>query len=992
MGIRKTWAMAILAAGTFIACNSGGGEVGPCEANDPRPECLPTPCVEGDTRPECQPIVCETGDTRPECQPDDCAPNDPRPECEVVISPCVENDPRPQCAGDGSLGDICSVPSDCQSSLCVALGSGVGERICSRRCETANDCEDNTWECILVDSTSGDDVRTCIPAGNCLDRDGDGYGIGAGCLGRDCDDNDINTYPGAPELCDNKDNNCDGVVDEMVADARQECTVPGAQGRCAVGETACIDGTLICEQIVQPNQVPETCNGIDDDCDGDIDNNIPQVGQTCRPAGSDCANGTMQCDPDLGIFCDGQGSTELDTLCDGLDENCNGRVDEDVPGLGAVCEAGQGVCRQLGQRICAADPTAPPVCNAVPNSAAATTETCNYADDNCDGVVDEPFSRAVGNLRVYDKVATCGSCENDCNSAWTADQLTGTQPTCAVAGSVAQCDYTCRGDYVDADGRETNGCELLPDAAAIYVTTPNKGGNDTSDCGDWDEPCATISHGITRAAETSGKTKVLVAEGIYREGIALRSGISVLGGHSSLNFLRNINEYSTIIYGAAAPTTWGGVASDTDSVAVVARDITNATELSGFTIIAPDGGASGNSIGVFVRNSGSQLTIRDNTIQAGIGGQGASGTAGSNGANGGSGNEGAQGTTTNATTCNTTIVGGSAGASACAVPGGGTVDVGGGKGSDGICPVYATASAAPAAGKGGGANAAAPGEAGFTAWARGGYRTGSGNNITRQCLPHPDRINESLSLDGQRGNSGDNGSAGAGAASNVGILDGNGLWRAASGASGGHGAAGSGGGGGGASHGIETCSTAGSYGFTGCKERRYIGSSGGGGGGGGCAGAAAQGGGGGGGSFAVVVSYGTFTSLPAITNNTLVRNSAGQGGDGGIGGRGGDGGSGAEGGAAEASNQDFSYCAQDGRRGGDGGNGGHGGGGGGGAGGSSYGILIRGTTNTGSLQTNNTFTVPAGTNLAGAGGPGGGSMGNSGTNGVAGGSGHIQAQ
>ena len=982
MGIRKTWAMAILAAGTFIACNSGGGEVGPCEANDPRPECLPTPCVEGDTRPECQPIVCETGDTRPECQPDDCAPNDPRPECEVVISPCVENDPRPQCAGDGSLGDICSVPSDCQSSLCVALGSGVGERICSRRCETANDCEDNTWECILVDSTSGDDVRTCIPAGNCLDRDGDGYGIGAGCLGRDCDDNDINTYPGAPELCDNKDNNCDGVVDEMVADARQECTVPGAQGRCAVGETACIDGTLICEQIVQPNQVPETCNGIDDDCDGDIDNNIPQVGQTCRPAGSDCANGTMQCDPDLGIFCDGQGSTELDTLCDGLDENCNGRVDEDVPGLGAVCEAGQGVCRQLGQRICAADPTAPPVCNAVPNSAAATTETCNYADDNCDGVVDEPFSRAFGNLRVYDKVATCGSCENDCNSAWTADQLTGTQPTCAVEESVAQCDYTCRGDYVDADGRETNGCELLPDAAAIYVTTPNKGGDDTSDCGNWDEPCATISHGITRAAGTSGKTKVLVAEGIYREGIALRSGISVLGGHSSLNFLRNINEYSTIIYGAAAPTTWGGVASDTDSVAVVARDITNATELSGFTIIAPDGGASGNSIGVFVRNSGSQLTIRDNTIQAGIGGQGASGTAGSNGSVGAGGAAGVAGGALNSSSCDASNhkAGGAAGTNTCAVPSGGTINVSGAAGSVADCPTYGGASAQPSAGNGTLPNSGEPGAAGFSAYGR-------GNNGTAY-FPRPDRVNESFARDGEPGGQGANGEPGAGASSATGTVQtSSGMWRASTGGNASAGAPGGGGGGGGAAPGLVVCSGGGSGGMTGCTGNRSVGSSGGGGGAGGCGGTQALGGGGGGGAFAIVITYGSFNSLPTITTNTLVRNSAGQGGDGGIGGTGGAGGVGAVGGAAG----NFS-SAQAGRRGGDGGNGGHGGGGGGGAGGSSYGILIRGTSNTGSLQTNNTFTVPAGTNLAGAGGPGGGSMGNSGTNGVAGGSGHIQAQ
>jgi hypothetical protein len=109
-----------------------------------------------------------------------------------------------------------------------------------------------------------------------LYRDADGDGHGArytmdtkmGCnepgyvaKNDDCDDNDKSVYPGAKEVCNNKDDNCNGRVDE------------GAKVTCGVGwcrataescnSTACTPGT--------PR--PEECNLVDDDCDGMIDNN-----------------------------------------------------------------------------------------------------------------------------------------------------------------------------------------------------------------------------------------------------------------------------------------------------------------------------------------------------------------------------------------------------------------------------------------------------------------------------------------------------------------------------------------------------------------------------------------------------------------------------------------------------------------------------------------------------------------------------------------------
>jgi hypothetical protein len=111
---------------------------------------------------------------------------------------------------------------------------------------------------------------------------------------------------GGIEICDGVDNDCNGKVDErddLSRDARLGVTCfGGAKGECAApahaGKTACIGGQVLCTgtNVIGPYTLRETCNGLDDDCDGLVDDFPEDVGGACgasnRPP---CRYGTYQC-------------------------------------------------------------------------------------------------------------------------------------------------------------------------------------------------------------------------------------------------------------------------------------------------------------------------------------------------------------------------------------------------------------------------------------------------------------------------------------------------------------------------------------------------------------------------------------------------------------------------------------------------------------------------------------------------------------------------
>jgi len=172
--------------------------------------------------------------------------------------------------------------------------------------------------------------------GGGTDNDGDGIFIeGLYCGPIDCNDNNPNIGPGLPELCDGIDNDCDEIIDEGCEPCEEEETKPfysGPVGTENVGN--CKPGILICEngaftiQIADVIPQDEICNNLDDDCDGQIDeedvcppicidNDLDGFGENCE-LGPDCDDTNPEINP-----------LAEEIPCNGIDEDCDGEIDED---------------------------------------------------------------------------------------------------------------------------------------------------------------------------------------------------------------------------------------------------------------------------------------------------------------------------------------------------------------------------------------------------------------------------------------------------------------------------------------------------------------------------------------------------------------------------------------------------------------------------------------------------------------------------------------
>ena len=199
---------------------------------------------------------------------------------------------------------------------------------------------------------------------NCVDPDDDDDGDADLT---DCQPLNPAIYNGAAEICDGKDNNCAGGVDEGLG------TLSCGKGQCAHKVAACANGKpSTCDPF--EGTAEESCDGLDNDCDGLVDEDQGTV--TCGKG--ECAHTVAACAGGKPSACDPfEGATE--ESCDGLDNDCDGKVDEELGSL--AC--GKGMCFHTLKACIGGEPQ---ICDPFEG---AKPEVCDGADNDCDGKVDE---------------------------------------------------------------------------------------------------------------------------------------------------------------------------------------------------------------------------------------------------------------------------------------------------------------------------------------------------------------------------------------------------------------------------------------------------------------------------------------------------------------------------------------------------------------------------------------------------------------------------
>ena len=255
------------------------------------------------------------------------------------------------------------------------------------------------------------------------------------------------------EVCNGKDDDCDGEVDEGLKDC--VCLKEGDKEPCYTGSGGtenrgiCRPGTRICEikgdktkkwskctKEVLPNDKDVCDNGLDDNCNGVIDEGCVCTSGSTRPCGDDlgqCRHGIQRCEGGRWSYtCYGAIGPRAE-VCDGLDNNCNGRVDEHlVQKCKTACGQGLATCLK-GAWVC--------------DGPSPSLETCNNKDDDCDGKIDNNLTERCetncgGGLRVC-FLGKWGKCEPNEIHAETCNDKDDNCNGKTDEGLVKTCSSTC---------------------------------------------------------------------------------------------------------------------------------------------------------------------------------------------------------------------------------------------------------------------------------------------------------------------------------------------------------------------------------------------------------------------------------------------------------------------------------------------------------------------------------------------------------------------
>ncbi|MEK7606951.1 MAG: putative metal-binding motif-containing protein, partial [Patescibacteria group bacterium] len=265
------------------------------------------------------------------------------------------------------------------------------------------------------------------------------------------------------EICDNFDNDCDGQTDESLTRACSTACGSGTETcqnglwkNCTAQQTmrSCKNYTTCLNEAkcvtTCPSAPSELCDSKDNDCDGTVDEDFGNKGQSCTAGVGECVRtGTFVCKTDkTGTQCSATAGTPATSeTCDNKDNDCDGMTDSaDADIVATNCEKQNAVCHGKKHSVAQCVAGSWQVCGATQYGLDyEVTETrCDNFDNDCDGQTDESLTRACS--------TACGSGTETCqNGLW--KNCTAIQPTEEIYG----------------DGRD-NDCDGLMDEDLRFLS------------------------------------------------------------------------------------------------------------------------------------------------------------------------------------------------------------------------------------------------------------------------------------------------------------------------------------------------------------------------------------------------------------------------------------------------------------------------------------------------------------------------------------------